>query len=302
MAKKSSDHSKAASKKQSPGSRTTAAAKKSATRPVKASKAAAKLGRPAADDRIRAAAASKQSARVNTGKATVGSRGSTGKKTKVAPPAKPPAKPKQTSSGHPTGAAAISSSTAVTSHPSKSKGRTGGHQPDTAAARKKAVKGLVPKDPWYGIVFRAKDKERLQDIFLGGVLLPILVEIATRGGLLGFFTPLQRKLERAHDQFRRSLPKPGKRALTTAQHLAVLQDRLYVQELLALTLTCVKDNPGVWKSKAALKSFSDTAVDCYDQRHQRAGTAERLSALAEKITLEQATFGMGTRARRRGAV
>lgn len=159
----------------------------------------------------------------------------------------------------------------------------------------------MPKDVWYGIVFRAKDKERLQDVLLGGVLLPILTEIATRAGLLPFFAPLQRKLERAHDQFRRSLLKPGKRALTSTQHLAVLQDRLYVQELLALALTCVKDNPGVWKSKAALKRFSDTAVDCYDQPRQRAETAGRLSALAEKVTLEQATLGMGTTVlRRRG--
>ncbi len=302
MAKKSSDHSTTASKEQPRQSRAAGASKESATRPVKAAKAPAKLGLSAADDHPRATEASKQSARVNTGKATVGSRGSTGKKTEVATPAKPPAKPKQTSSGHPTVAPAVSNSTAVTSRQSKSKGRTDGRQPDTASARREAVKGLVPKDPWYGIVFRAKDKERLQDILLGGVLLPILVEIATRGGLLGFFTPLQRKLERAHDQFRRSLLKPGKRALTPAQHLAVLQDRLYVQELLALTLTCVKDNPGVWKSKAALKRFSDTAIDCYDQRHQRAETAERLSAVAEKITLEQATFGMGTTARRRGGL
>lgn len=302
MAKKSSDHSTTANKMQPRESRAAGALKESATRPVKAAKASAKLRRPAADDRARATAASKQSARVNTGKATSGSRGSTGKKTKAATQAKPPAKPKQASSGRHAVPPAVSSSTTAISRPSKSKGRTSGPQTDTAAARKKAVKGLVPKDPWYGIVFRAKDKERLQDILLGGVLLPILVEIATRGGLLGFFTPLQRKLERTHDQFRRSLLKPGKRALTPAQHLAVLQDRLYVQELLALTLTCVKDNPGVWKSKAALKRFSDTAVDCYDQRHQRAGAAERLSALAEKILLEQATLELGTRAPRRSGL
>lgn len=302
MTKKSSDHSKTASKRQSRETSAAAAVKKSATRPARVPKAAAKLASPAADDRTRAAAAIKRPAGVNTSKATSGGRGSSAKKMKAATPAKPPAEPKPTHSARAENTPTISSNTAATSRRSKTKGPTSARQTDTAAARKKAVKNLVPKDPWYGIVFRAKDKERLQDVLLGGVLLPILVEIATRGGLLGFFTPLQRKLEKAHDQFRRSLLKPGKRALTPAQHLAVLQDRFYVQELLALTLTCVKDNKGVWKSSAALKRFSDTAVDCYDQRHQRAETADRLSALAERIMLEQASFGMGTTAPRRGGL
>lgn len=298
MAKMSSDRSKTESKKPRGESRAAAAVNSGATRPEKAPKAAAKLARPAADDRRSATAAIKQPARVNASKATVGSRGSTGKKMKPATPAKP----KQASSGLSAVAPAFSSSRAATSHPSKAKRPTSGRQIDTAAARKKGVKSPAPKDPWYGIVFRAKDKERLQDILLGGVLLPILVEIATRGGLLGFFTPLQRKLETAHAQFRRSLLKPGKRALTPAQHLAVLQDHLYVQELLALTLTCIKDSEGILESSAALKRFSEAALDCYDQRHQRAGTADRLSTLAEKITLEQATFGMGTTAPRRGGL
>lgn len=298
MARKTDDQSTIESKKQSRASTGDATVKRSAARP-EASKAAGKSARPAANDRIDATAGLKAPTRVNKSKPVVGSRGSTARRKKVSTSAKPPAKPGQTPAARSATRPTASNKAPANSRPSTTKGATSGRRTDTAAARKTAVNNLVPKDPWYGVIFRAKDKERLQDVLLGGVLLPILVDIATRGGLLGFFTPLQSKLEKAHDQFRRRLLEPGKRALTPTQHLAVLQDHLYVQQLLVLTLTCVKDNESVWRSHAALERFSEVALDCYHRDHQRAETADRLSSLAEKITLEQAVPDLGSPTPRR---
>lgn len=158
-----------------------------------------------------------------------------------------------------------------------------------AGPPKVAEEGQIPTGdnvPWYRPDFRRQDLDSLKLLALGQ-LISIAADLISKGLLMGFFTPLRSDLESAHDQFRKGLLDPGKRRLSPENRLFVLQDLLYMQELLFLTLTVISENKRLFSSSEGQEQLHDAVIKCYANRNCRSSLVPELNRLVSRLGLEQ---------------